>query len=442
VTAVDTPGAVVELTEKQRRVAQVVGEGDGHLLVTGRAGTGKSTLLEHIVATTERRVVVCAPTGVAALNVGGQTIHSLFKLPIGLIGPTPLVQDRPLQKLLSAIDVLIIDEISMVSADLLDAVDRSLRLARARKEPFGGVQVVLFGDPYQLAPVPGSAEERAYYTDVYRSMWFFDAKVWEETDLGIVELDLIHRQRDEEFRSLLTAVRHGRVTAEMAARLNGAGARPLPDDAPLTLASRNDTVAAINRAALAKLPGREAVSLAEVEGDFGGRTFPADEELRLKEGAHVMMLRNDADGRWVNGSMGVVSRIRPRRLTVEIDGVDHDVEPVGWERHRYAYSPGSKELRREVVAEFRQLPVRLGWAVTIHKSQGKTFDAARIDLGRQAFSPGQTYVALSRLTSLDGLYLTRPLRPGDVIVDPDVRRWMGERRAAARAAAEAAAAGQ
>jgi len=441
VSAVGTAGAELELTEKQRRVAEAVTEDRGHLLVTGRAGTGKSTLLEHIVASSSRRVAVCAPTGVAALNVGGQTIHSLFKLPIGLIGPAPLVQDRALQRLLSAIDVLIIDEVSMVSADLLDAVDRSLRLARARQEPFGGVQVVLFGDPYQLAPVPGSAEERAYYTDVYRSMWFFDAKVWEETELGIVELDLIHRQRDEEFRSLLTAVRHGRVTAEMAARLNGMGARPVPADPPLTLASRNDTVAAINAAALARLPGKEALSLAEVEGDFGGRAYPADEELRLKVGAHVMMLRNDADGRWVNGSMGVVSRMRQFHLTVEIDGVEHDVDPVSWERHRYAYSPGSKELKREVVAEFRQLPVRLGWAVTIHKSQGKTFDAARIDLGRKAFSPGQTYVALSRLTSLEGLYLTRPLVPGDVIVDADVRRWMTERRAAARAAAEAAAGG-
>lgn len=436
-TTAALPAGPVELTEKQRRVAAAVAEGAGHLLVTGRAGTGKSTLLEYIVSSTERRVAVCAPTGVAALNVGGQTIHSLFKLPIGLIGPTPLVQDRPLQKLLTAIDVLIIDEVSMVSADLLDAVDRSLRLARARQEPFGGVQVVLFGDPYQLAPVPGSAEERAYYNDVYRSMWFFDAAVWNEAELGIVELDLIHRQRDEEFRALLTAVRHGHVTAEMAARLNAVGARPLPRTPPLTLASRNDTVAAINAAALAALPGREAVSMAEVEGDFGGRAFPADEELRLKVGAHVMMLRNDADGRWVNGSMGVVSRLRPGRLTVAIDGVEHDVEPVSWERHRYAYSPGSKELRREVVAEFRQLPVRLGWAVTIHKAQGKTVEAARIDLGRRAFSPGQTYVALSRLTTLDGLYLSRPLAPGDVIVDPDVRRWMGERRAAARAAAAA-----
>ncbi|MDH2443664.1 DEAD/DEAH box helicase [Amnibacterium sp. CER49] len=427
--------AAVELTAAQQAVVDRIHEGTGGpLLVTGRAGTGKSTLLQHLVAGEKRNVAVCAPTGVAALNVGGQTIHSLFKLPIGLIGPTPLTQDRQLQRLLGAIEVLIVDEVSMVSADLLDAMDRSLRMARNRKEPFGGVPVVLFGDPWQLAPVPGGPEERAFYAQQYRSMWFFDAHVWEETDLEVAQLALIHRQQDDEFRALLTAVRHGHVTADMAARLNRAGARPLPADPPLTLASRNDTVSTINASALAALPGREATSLAEVEGEFTGRSFPADEALRLKEGAHVMMLRNDADGRWVNGSRGVVSRLRPGRLTVEIDGVGHDVEPVTWERHRYTYSPEKNELVREVVAEFRQLPVRLGWAVTIHKAQGSTFDAARIDLGRKAFSPGQTYVALSRLRTIDGLYLTRPLVPGDVFVDPHVERWVAERRAAKAAA--------
>jgi ATP-dependent exoDNAse (exonuclease V) alpha subunit len=172
------------------------------------------------------------------------------------------------------------------------------------------------------------------------------------------------------------------------------------------------------------------VALAEVDGEFGGRSFPADEELRLKQGAHVMMLRNDADGRWVNGSMGVVAKIRGSTLRVEIDGVVHDVEAVTWERHKYTYSPGSDDIKRDVVAQFRQLPVRLGWAVTIHKAQGATLDVARIDLGRRAFSPGQTYVALSRLRTLEGLYLSRPLVPGDVIVDPHVQRWVAERRAA------------
>ncbi len=424
----------VALTPAQQAVLEAVAGADiTPLLVTGRAGTGKSTVLHRIVAADQRKVAVAAPTGVAALNVGGQTIHSLLRLPVGLIGNSRLYQDRELRRLLMALDVLIIDEISMVSADLMDGIDRALREARGRADPFGGVQLVLFGDPFQLAPVPGGAEERTWYAEMYRSLWFFDAHVWDQIGLRTLHLDLIHRQQDEEFRRLLTAVRHGSVTREMAQRLNEVGARPLPADPPLTLASTNASVTAINKRALADLPGKEATALAEVDGDFGGRSFPADEDLRLKVGAHVMMLRNDADGRWVNGSMGTVAKLHRGALTVEIDGVQHDVEPVSWERHRYTVSPDSKELQREVVAQFRQLPVRLGWAVTIHKAQGATLERARIDLGRRAFSPGQTYVALSRLTSLDGLYLSRPLIPGDVIVDADVRRWVEERR---RAAAE------
>ncbi len=361
-------------------------------------------------------------------------MHSLFKLPIGLIGPASLRQDKPLQRLLAALDVLIIDEVSMVSADLMDGIDRSLRLARKSQDPFGGVQMVLFGDPYQLAPVPGGPEERIYTEAMYRSMWFFDAHVWERTELEVHELELIHRQQDERFRRLLTAVRHGAVTARMAAVLNDTGARPVPSERPLTLASRNDTVASINRRALDALPGAVATSVAEVEGDFGGRTFPADEVLQVKPGAHVMLLRNDADARWVNGTTGTVVKAAAGVVRVEIEGVEHDVAPATWQRFRYVVDVTTKRLTREVVAEFTQLPLRLGWAVTIHKAQGKTFDAAVVDLGRRAFSPGQTYVALSRLTTLEGLYLQRPLIPGDVIVDAHVRRFMDECRRVGAAA--------
>ena len=197
-----------------------------HVFVTGRAGTGKSTLLNHLAWNTEKSLVISAPTGVAALNVGGQTIHSLFRLPIGVIADHDIEQSAELRKLLNSIDTLVIDEISMVNADLMDAVDRSLRQARQRpKEVFGGVQVVLFGDPYQLAPVPGDPEERAYFSDTYRSMWFFDAKVWEEADLRIVELVEVHRQHESDFKYMLNAVRHGQVTKEIADRLNETGAR-------------------------------------------------------------------------------------------------------------------------------------------------------------------------------------------------------------------------
>jgi ATP-dependent DNA helicase PIF1 len=418
--------STVPLSPEQAAVFQAIEGTRDHIFVTGRAGTGKSTLLTHLSWNTEKQIVICAPTGVAALNVGGQTIHSLFKLPIGVIADEEIEQTGELRKLLNTIDTLVIDEVSMVNADLVDAIDRSLRQARHKKDvPFGGVQVVLFGDPYQLAPVPGDGDERAYFADRYRSMWFFDAKVWEEAQLRIYELTEIHRQHEEAFKEMLNAVRHGRVTAEIAGVLNAAGGRPAPTDGAITLATRNDTVNRINAEALKRLPGRSLTATADVTGDFGGRTYPADEKLDLKIGAQVMFLRNDVDQRWVNGSVGVVTRI-DTNVYVELDGVVHEVEPVTWEKHKYSYSPTTKQLRRDVVADFTQFPLRLAWAVTIHKSQGKTYDRAIVDLGARVFSPGQTYVALSRITDIGGLYLTRPLRPGDIIVDENVRRFMSE----------------
>jgi ATP-dependent exoDNAse (exonuclease V) alpha subunit len=417
-----------ELSPEQAAVFEAIENGSSHIFVTGRAGTGKSTLLEHLSWNTSKNVVIAAPTGVAALNVGGQTIHSLFRLPIGVIADHDIDQGPEVRKLLNAIDTLVIDEVSMVNADLMDAIDRSLRQARQRKaEAFGGVQVVLFGDPFQLAPVPGDPEERAYFADRYRSMWFFDARVWDEADLIIYELATIHRQHELEFKKLLTAVRHGVVTADMARRLNEVGARPAPSDGAITLATTNATVTRINAAALAKLPGRGLSAIAEVSGEFGGRAYPADEKLELKVGAQVMFLRNDAggEGRWVNGTIGEVVKITDT-VTVDVDGERHEVRPATWERYRYSYSAATKTLNKDVVAEFTQFPLRLAWAVTIHKSQGKSYDRAIVDLGERSFAPGQTYVALSRLTALDGLYLTRPLRPSDIIVDENVTRFMSK----------------
>jgi ATP-dependent DNA helicase PIF1 len=417
---------VTELTlsAEQQAVFDAIETTQEHIFVTGRAGTGKSTLLNHLSWHTSKQVVICAPTGVAALNVGGQTIHSLFRLPIGVIADHEIEQSRELRKLLGTIDTIVIDEVSMVNADLLDAVDRSLRQARQRPhEAFGGAQVVLFGDPYQLAPVPGDADERAYFEDQYRSMWFFDAKVWSEADLRIYELSVIHRQHEAEFKYMLNAVRHGRVTAEIAKRLNETGARPAPMDGTITLATTNSTVTRINASALAKLPGRALTARAEVSGEFGGRAYPADEALELKVGAQVMFLRNDSDQRWVNGSIGTVTKI-DSTVWVEVGGETHQVQPAVWEKYRYSYSPATKALKKDIVAEFTQFPLRLAWAVTIHKSQGKTYERAIVDLGERSFAPGQTYVALSRISELDGLYLSRPLRPSDIIVDENVLRFM------------------
>jgi ATP-dependent DNA helicase PIF1 len=413
-----------ELSPEQAAVFAAIETTRENIFVTGRAGTGKSTLLNHLSWNTSKQVVICAPTGVAALNVGGQTIHSLFRLPIGVIADHEIEHTAEVRKLLNTIDTLVIDEVSMVNADLLDALDRSLRQARQRKrEAFGGVQVVLFGDPYQLAPVPGDADERAYFDDQYRSMWFFDAKVWDEADLQIYELTTIHRQHEGEFKYMLNAVRHGRVTAEIAERLNSTGARTPPTDDIITLATTNAAVNRINATELARLPGRVLTAKADVSGEFGGRAYPADEALELKIGAQVMFLRNDADQRWVNGSVGRVTKI-DQFVHVEIDGEEHQVQPAVWEKYKYSYSAVTKALKKDIVAEFTQFPLRLAWAVTIHKSQGKTYERAVVDLGQRSFAPGQTYVALSRISALDGLYLSRDLRPSDIIVDEHVQRFM------------------
>jgi ATP-dependent exoDNAse (exonuclease V) alpha subunit len=418
----------IPLSREQAEVFAAIEGTKQNVFVTGRAGTGKSTLLNHLSWNTSKQIVIAAPTGVAALNVGGQTLHSLFKLPIGVIADHAIDQNDQLRKLLNTIDTVVIDEVSMVNADLMDAIDRSLRQARQRPhDTFGGVQIVLFGDPYQLAPVPGDPEERAYFKDTYRSMWFFDAKVWRDAELKIFELTEIHRQHDADFKTMLNAVRYGQVTAEIGGALNGAGARTPPTDGVITLATRNDAVNRINAAALKRLSGKVRTAKAEVTGDFGGRTYPAEEALELKVGAQVMFLRNDnpLDGgpRWVNGTIGTVTRL-DSTVYVDIDGTTHEVEPTVWEKFKYTYNPTTKKLSKDVVAEFTQFPLRLAWAVTIHKSQGATYERAIVDLGTRVFSPGQTYVALSRLTSLNGLYLTRPLRPSDIIVDENVLRFM------------------
>ncbi|MGV2902436.1 ATP-dependent DNA helicase [Microbacterium sp. AGC62] len=441
------------LSEEQQELFRLIEDTGEHVFITGRAGTGKSTLLQHFAWNTKKQIAICAPTGVAALNVEGQTIHSLFRLPIGLIGDADIDQNDATRRILNAIETLVIDEISMVNADLMDAIDRSLRQARGRRgEPFGGVQVVMFGDPYQLAPVPPRGDEARYVQDHYRSFWFFDAKVWAggsgisdqgglfevdtRAELHVRELVQIHRQSDDGFKAMLNAVRYGRVTAEIAGVLNTQGARTPPEPEPgevpmITLATRNDIVNSINSRHLAALPGKEQTARAEVSGDFGRgeASLPAESELKLKVGAQVMFLRNDTamsgePPRWVNGTIGTVVRIIGSAVRVDIDGEEVDVEPAVWERFRYAYDQNTKKLSRDVVAEFTQFPLRLAWAVTIHKSQGKTYERAIIDLGSGAFAPGQTYVALSRLTSLEGLYLSRPLRPRDIRVDEDVRRFM------------------
>jgi len=428
----------VALSSQQSEVLERIENSSDHVFITGRAGTGKTTLLQAFVENTAKVVAVSAPTGVAALAVGGQTIHSLLRLPLGIIGSRELgFIPKESLAVLANLDALVIDEVSMVSADVLDALDKRLRQAkRKRNTPFGGIQLIMFGDPYQLAPVVSGQAEKAYYQDHYRSPWFFDAKVWRETEMSVQELDTIHRQADSEFRAVLNALREGRMEAEMGRMLNEQGLRQPEEPELITLATTNQAVTRINSAALEGLPGKAKIAHADIEGDFGSTAaYPADDELVLKPGAKVMFLRNDTQGtdgpRFVNGTLGTVVRITDS-VIVDVEGESILVEPVTWEKVKYEYSPTTKVMSQDVVAEFTQFPLRLAWAVTIHKAQGKTLDAAVIDLGSRAFAPGQTYVAFSRLTSLEGLYLKRPLSPADIIVDEHVVRFMNEDRVSNR----------
>lgn len=421
----------ITLTPEQARVLDIIESTREHVFVTGRAGTGKSTLLQEFVRRTDKAFVIAASTGVAALAVGGQTIHSLFRLPVGLLTDQtkfyPLTDDA--RTLLRRIDTIVIDEISMVRCDLLDGLDRRLRATRGRRnEPFGGAQVVMFGDPYQLPPVLKEGAEKQFLVDNYRSPWFFDAKVWESASPRVVELTDVMRQDESEFREVLDRMRSGTMTADDGALLNEAGARLPHPEGLITLAATNARADEINQKALAALPGTPKIARANMDGDFGAN-LPAEEELKLKPGARVMFLRNDspADGmRWVNGTLGTV---------VKVDGVVHvalddypddtvEVQPVTWEKIRYHYDQIDNTVESEVLATFEQFPLRLAWAVTIHKSQGQTLDAAVIDFGRGAFADGQAYVAFSRIRSLEGVYLSRELRPTDIRVDARVIDFM------------------
>jgi ATP-dependent exoDNAse (exonuclease V) alpha subunit len=437
----------VTLSQEQQSLFEYIEQSENNIFVTGRAGTGKSTLLSYLIENSEKNTAVCAPTGVAALNVGGVTIHSLFGFPFGILGEQDIARhlSRRTREVLAALDVLVIDEVSMVNADLMDAMSKAMGIARGRRKlPFGGAQVVMFGDPYQLAPVPGNNEERSYMSENYQSSWFFDAHVWREDSLERYELSEIFRQHDDEFKEILNAIRVGTMTQEMLDRLNSAGNRFPKNDDVIRLATINETVNSVNRERMNRLATKpktfDAIFSASDEKAFG-RTLPAEPVLELKVGAQVMFIKND-DGkktsqgllkRWVNGTIGhVVDLPSSGGVIVEVDGETLEVGRSTWEKVRYEIEEEFDEATGKVkevlvtipLAEFQQIPLRLAWAVTVHKAQGQTYDEVLIDLGRGAFSPGQTYVALSRVRSLEGLYLSRAIRMNDVMVDKDVLRFM------------------
>ncbi len=422
----DGGGDDLEFTEEFSKAYDLMEFSKNCVFITGKAGTGKSTLLQYFQKNTRKKLVLLAPTGVAALNIGGSTLHSFFRLP-----PRPVQDDEikvvsgKMGKVYKSVDVIVIDEVSMVRADLMDVIDKFLRLnGKNQSKPFGGVKMIFLGDLFQLPPVVSSNEEKQLFRTSYSSPFFFSAKVFEDLKIDFVELTRVFRQKEESFIHLLNSIRSNEVSFKEIEEINQ---RYQPDfdakleDYYITLTTTNKIAAEINRVQLEKLSTRLYSFQGEITGKFDKGSLPTELNLSLKPGAQVMFVKNDSEGRWVNGTIGKVKSIKAGKITVVIPNKgSYVVKPVKWEIPNYTFDAKTKVVTTEVIGSFVQYPLRLAWAITIHKSQGKQFDKVIVDLGWGAFAHGQLYVALSRCKSLDGLVLKSRIRPRDVIVDERV----------------------
>ena len=386
------------------------------IYLTGRAGTGKTTFLKNFLEETQLRAIIIAPTGIAALNAGGQTAHSLFKFPPNLIHPQDVRRVRE-GRLLRNTDLLVIDEISMVRSDLMDAIDRSLRLHRGVALPFGGVKILCVGDAAQLPPVVNN-QDNEILQKWFDGIYFFDAPCAKASKWNVIELTHAFRQTETHFLGILERVRGGKITREDYDLLETRIRIEPPDktENSVILTTTNEAARRINEKEMAALPDQAAIYECQTEGVFDEKLFPTESDLELKVGAKVMLLRNDADRRWVNGSLATIVETNSDTVKVKIGRYVHEVEPAVWERFQYDIDEDEKP-RRKVVGTFTQLPIRPAWALTIHKSQGLTFDSVHIDFGRGTFAHGQTYVALSRCRTLRGLTISRNLRKSDIAID-------------------------
>lgn len=403
------------------------------IFLTGRAGTGKSTLLNYFRKNTIKKYVVLAPTGLAALHVGGNTIHSFFGFPLRpLIKHDPEIvrwgKGHPRLRILKKMDTLIIDEVSMVRVDLMDAIDQSLRLNLENDLPFGGKQVIFIGDVFQLSPVVNAQDYHYTDEDDYTDPYFFSADAFRSCRPTIIELTKIYRQQDEDFIYLLNRIRSGIAGRDDLDELNKRY-EPESDtenDFAITLSSVNAIADTVNQVKLMNIIAPSISFNAKIDGIFHERLFPAPPSLTLKIGAQVMMVKNDIKGRWVNGSIGKIEFVTPEEIIVRFaDGKAHRVEPVTWENKVYKWDRLTNTITFDVQGTYTQLPIRLAWAITIHKSQGLTFNKVIIDMGKGAFAHGQLYVALSRCKTLEGITLRTMITETDMIVDEAVERFAG-----------------
>ena len=401
-------------TIQHQQAFELIAHTNSSFFLTGKAGTGKTTFLRNVQEDVDKNFIILAPTGVAALNAGGETIHHFFRLPLEAI---PLGQKNTIYadraKLIQECDTFIIDEVSMVRCDIVDAIDATLRRVMLTQAPFGGKQIVFVGDMLQLEPIVSNQTDRDILMDNYGTdkAFFFLAKVFERLSLPSIEFGKIFRQDDEEFKRILNEVRLGNVSYASLKRLNSRLIPAPKDEMVVTLSAHKKTASNINSSRLDAIKNPLHTFIGKIEKDFPETNLTTPMELKLKKGAQVMFTRNDSARRWVNGTIGIVSQLSKDSICVTLkDGKEYEVEKTTWERNKYRYDRKTKKVEKEVVGSFTQYPLTLAWAITIHKSQGLTFDKMILDLSRGVFSDGQLYVALSRVRSLDGLFLSHPIK--------------------------------
>lgn len=400
---------------EQQRAFQLVAHTNSSFFLTGRAGTGKTTFLHNIQKMVDKNFIILAPTGVAAILAGGDTIHSFFGLPLEACTPDTcgkMGQNKRLS--LIHADTIIIDEVSMVRCDVMDAIDRTMRNVLRNNMPFGGKQMIFVGDMFQLPPVVKQGDEKLFLEDIYgvNDFYFFKSEVIKRIRLVKIEFRKVYRQDDKQFVGILERVRMNRMNTEDIAVLNRRVTLPENDEMVVTLASINKTADEINTRRLAEIDNPEFTYEGAITGRFETKRFPVEKTLRLKVGAQVMFARNDSQKRWANGTLAKVCKLTEDEITVELkDGSQHVVTCSSWDSVNFEYDKKARKMKKEVIGTFSQFPLKLAWAITIHKSQGMTFDKLMIDLSHGMFASGQLYVALSRVRSLEGLYLTHPVSP-------------------------------